>query len=120
MIARLLYCLRSLRAYWLWLAETREVARIDGMLYLHEARELAIARHPSPRDCAVFGCLVCHARNDHSQIGRGAVEGVAILEIVRWLIANGWADVEIGELQQYACWLRRARADYEARGVLAS
>lgn len=50
---------------------------------------------------------------DPVTVGRQRVEGAAILDIADWLAAHGFADMERGELQRYAAWLRLVRAAHE-------
>lgn len=130
MIARIIAGRRYLRAWWDWFCDPTGDMRLDDERFAEDTRDLKAhiawgkrideriaARHPSPRDCTAFDCAVCLARNDHRQIGRQEIEGDAILEVTRWLAASGWADMAAGELQQYACYLRLARADYEKSQV---
>lgn len=49
---------------------------------------------------------------DPVEVGRQAVRGDAILDVVAWLRANGWQD-DAGRLQRYAAWLIEARMAYE-------
>lgn len=132
MIARLIACLRSLRAYWLWLAEVHEMAKNDDAVYAADTAELKRARHPSLRDCPTFDCAVCLELHgvrpdprkfvtslDPTRVGRQAVEGDAILDVSAWLASSGFADMPAGERQQYAAWILKTRAAYEKAQVTA-
>lgn len=54
---------------------------------------------------------------DPATVGRQLVEGAAILDIADWLAAHGFEDMERGELQRYAAWLRLVRAAHEPTTV---
>lgn len=137
MIARALAYVRYLRAWWDWFCDPTGDMRLDDERFAEDTRDLkahiawrksydarVAARHPSPRDCPSFDCVVCRALRsvpvlDPTQVGRQAVEGDAILEVVGWLTVSGFADMPRGELQRYACWLLKARGDYERGEVTA-
>lgn len=137
MIARLIVHVRYLRAWWAWFCDPTGDFRLDDDRIAETTRALKsydarmAARRPAPRDCTSFDCVVClEIHVDHTKLGRQAIEGAAILDITRWLAANGWTGREgasedhpedcAGRLQRYACWLRKARAAYEKAQVAAS
>lgn len=109
--------IRFLRA---WLAWARSSSQQPTVLE-------ALFAAPTPSECPLPlpDCETCGpdplavvSSLDPIGVGRQQKRGEAILDVAAWLEASGWADVAAGERQQYACYLLRARADYERGGAV--